>query len=60
MSDFCFDDEVCHARDVIGEGDSEEVVSVYRMVNGTKDATNMEPLLYLYSVSISYQIEQRP
>jgi len=28
MSDFCFEDEVCHASEVIGDGDREEVVSV--------------------------------
>lgn len=47
ISVFCFEDEVCHANEVIGEGDKEEVVSVYKMVNGVKVATNIEPLLYL-------------
>lgn len=32
MSDFCFDDEACHARERIGDG-PREVVNVWRMVN---------------------------
>lgn len=44
MSDFCFEDEPCHARLMIGEG-SLGVLSVCKMVNdGCSDAMRIEPL----------------
>jgi hypothetical protein len=47
ISDFCFDDEPCHASPAIGEG-ARGVVSVWRMVNdGCSVAIRIEPFRYL-------------
>ena len=47
MSDFCLEEEACHARAAMGEG-PREVDKVCRMVNvGCRDAKRIDPLLYL-------------
>jgi hypothetical protein len=47
MSDFCFDDDACHANETIGEG-PREVVIVCRMVNvGNNVAIRIDPFWYL-------------
>lgn len=47
ISDFCFDDDACHASEVIGEG-PRELVKVCRMVKmGRRVAIRMEPFWYL-------------
>lgn len=44
MSDFCFDDEACHARQVMGEGAMPEALRVCKMVkDGERAATRTEP-----------------
>jgi hypothetical protein len=46
MSDFCFEDEACQAREMIGDG-PREVVKVWRMVNwGRRVAIKIEPFWY--------------
>jgi len=48
ISDFCFDEEACHANAVIVEGCIDVVVSVCSIVNaGDNAAMRTEPLLYL-------------
>ena len=43
ISDFCFEDDACHASPVIGEG-ATEVVSVCRMVkDGNNEAIRIDP-----------------
>lgn len=43
MSDFCFDDEACHAKLTIGDGPL-EVVKLWRIVNlGCKVAISNDP-----------------
>lgn len=45
MSDFCRDEDACHASVTIGDGDSDVVVSVCRIVNaGESAATRIDPL----------------
>jgi hypothetical protein len=49
MSDFCFEEEACHASPTIGDGASEVVVSVCSIVNiGESAAIRIDPLLYLH------------
>ena len=47
MSDFCFDDDACHARPRIGDG-ARVVDRVWRIVKvGKSEAMRMEPFWYL-------------
>jgi hypothetical protein len=49
MSDFCREDDACHARVAMGEGCSEVVVSVCKIVKeGDSAAINTDPLVYLH------------
>jgi hypothetical protein len=50
ISDFCFDDDACHANDTIGDGPL-EVVIVCKMVNvGRSVAISIDPFWYLYAI----------
>lgn len=49
ISEVCFEEDACHARPTIGEGEIDVVVSVCRIVNeGDRAAIKTDPLLYLY------------
>jgi len=49
MSDFCFDEDACHAKVTIDEGEIEVVVRVCSIVNeGDNAAISTDPLLYLF------------
>lgn len=45
MSVFCFDEDPCHARPVMGDGDR-DVVKVCKIVKGCNVAIRIEPLVY--------------
>jgi hypothetical protein len=58
MSDFCFDDDACHANDTIGEG-PREVVIVWRMVNvGNNVAIRIDPFWYLDRTTVSDSLKE--
>lgn len=45
MSDFCFEDDVCHDRLAIGEG-AREIVNVWRIVKlGFRETSRIEPFI---------------
>ena len=51
MSDFCLDEDACHANVTMGEG-ALVVLRVWMMVKvGFKDTSRIEPFIYLSVVS---------
>ena len=64
MSDFCREDEACHASVTMGEG-PREVVRLWRMVNlGCNVAIKSEPFWYLWQDRVSFctfvKMSQKP
>lgn len=57
ISDFCFDDDACHAIETIGDG-PREVVMVCRILNvGNSVAINIDPFWYLDYIRFVAQLE---
>ena len=51
ISDFCFDDDACHASEIIGDG-PRDVVNVCKMVKiGRRVAIKIDPFWYLLTVN---------
>lgn len=56
ISDFCFEDDECHANVTIGDG-AREVVKVCKGVKeGCRVAINIDPLRYLYYINTDFKL----